>query len=148
MTEFNAPQLPSGYELIVDQEAIDAVAAHAYLTRSYWAEGIALETVAKSIAHSLCVAVGFEGRQVAMARLVTDRATFAYLSDVYVLEEHRKRGLSKSMLAYLQNHPELGGLRFWALFTRDAQSLYAQFGWKEYQHPERFLLLDFPDAHQ
>lgn len=148
MTICDAPKLPSGYELIADQDAIDSVAAHAYLTRSYWAEGIALETVAKSIAHSLCVAVGFEGQQVAMARLVTDRATFAYLSDVYVLEEHRKRGLSKAMLAHLQNHPELGGLRFWALLTRDAQPLYAQFGWKEYQHPERFMTLDFPDAYR
>lgn len=100
MTICAAPKLPSGYELIADQDAIDAVAAR------------------------------------------------AYLSDVYVLEEHRKRGLSKAMLAHLQNHPELGGLRFWALLTHDAQSLYAQFGWKEYQHPERFMTLEFPDAHQ
>jgi len=148
MIKLDAPKLPSGYELVADQDLIDPVAAHAYLTRSYWAEGISAETVAKSITHSLCVAIRHDDRQIAMARLVTDRATFAYLSDVYVLEDHRGKGLSKIMLAHLQKLPELEGLRFWALLTRDAQTLYEQFGWKEYQHPERFMTLDFPGAYQ
>ena len=140
------PKLPAGYELVSDQARIDSIAAHAYLTRSYWAAGISAETVAKSLANSLCVAIRHEGQQVAMARLVTDHATFAYLSDVYVLEEHRGKGLSKIMLAHLQNLPELSGLRFWALLTRDAQTLYEQFGWKEYPHPNRFMAIDFSDC--
>lgn len=148
MTHSDVPTLPDDYELVSDPNQIDPAAAYRYLTQSYWAEGIDAETVAKAIAHSLCVAIRNNDQQIAMARLVTDRATFAYLSDVYVLEDHRGKSLSKIMLGYLQNHPELAGLRFWALLTRDAQTLYEQLGWKEYQHPERFMTLDFPEAYQ
>jgi len=140
--------LPTGYELSDDPARIDPAAAHAYLTRSYWAPGIPLETVARSIANSLTVAVFHAGEQVAMARLVTDYATMAYLADVYVLEEHRGRGLSKAMLAHLHGRPDLQGLRRWLLFTRDAHSLYAQFGWQGLAHPERAMLQDHPDIYQ
>ena len=99
-------RLPPGYELSDDQTRVDAAAAHAYLARSYWSAGIPLATVEKAIANSLSVAVFHGGEQVAMARLVTDRATFAYLADVYVLEEHRGRGLAKAMVRHLQDHPE------------------------------------------
>jgi len=134
--------LPPGYELSGDSARIDPVAAHAYLTRSYWSPGIPLETVQRAIANSLCVAVGYHGHQVAMARLVTDYATMAYLADVYVLEEHRGQGLSKAMLAHLHQRPELQGLRRWILFTRDAHELYRPFGWEPTPHPERLMLRD------
>ncbi|HSJ77581.1 MAG TPA: GNAT family N-acetyltransferase [Erythrobacter sp.] len=127
--------LPQGYELTVDQTLIDPVAAHAYLTASYWSEGIPQETVARALANSLCVAVRHEGMQVAMARVITDRATFAYLADVYVLDAHRGRGLSKAMVATLHDHPELQGLRRWMLMTRDAHTLYEQFGWTALADP-------------
>ena len=81
--------LPPGYELTDEPARIDPAAAHAYLTRSYWSPGIPLAIVERAVANSLCVAVLYHGEQVAMARLVTDYATFAYLADVYVLEEHR-----------------------------------------------------------
>jgi GNAT superfamily N-acetyltransferase len=136
--------LPPGYELT---EAADPVAAHAYLSRSYWSPGIPLATVEKAIAHSLCVAVLHNDAQVAMARLLTDYATHAYLADVYVLEEHRGKGLSKAMLAHLQGRPDLQGLRRWILFTRDAHALYEQFGWRGTQHPERLMLRENPDAY-
>jgi GNAT superfamily N-acetyltransferase len=136
--------LPAGYELT---EAADPVAAHAYLSRSYWSPGIPLATVEKAIANSLCVAVVHSGKQVAMARLLTDYATHAYLADVYVLEEHRGKGLSKAMLAHLQGRPDLQGLRRWILFTRDAHALYEQFGWRGTQHPERLMLRENPDAY-
>jgi GNAT superfamily N-acetyltransferase len=139
--------LPPGYELTDDRARIDAAAAHAYLTRSYWSPGIPLETVARAIANSLTVAVFRGGAQVAMARLVTDYATMAYLADVYVLEEHRGRGLSKAMIAHLHARPDLQGLRRWLLFTRDAHSLYEQFGWKGLAHPERAMLQDNPDVY-
>jgi len=139
--------LTSGYELSDDQARIDAAAAHAYLSRSYWSPGIPLATVERAIANSLCVAVFHGGEQVAMARLLTDFATHAYLADVYVLEEHRGKGLSKAMLAHLQNRPDLQGLRRWMLFTRDAHALYAQFGWQGTQHPERLMLRENPDAY-
>ena len=140
--------LPDGYALTDDQQRIDAVAAHAYLTRSYWAEGIPLETVERSIAHSFCVAVLHDGSQVAFARIVSDHATFAYLADVYVLEEHRGRGLSHAMLDHLQSHPRLQGLRRWALFTQDAQGLYRQHGWSQYPYPERMMTRDKLDIYR
>jgi GNAT superfamily N-acetyltransferase len=136
--------LPPGYELT---EAADPVAAHAYLSRSYWSPGIPLATVEKAIANSLCVAVLHNDAQVAMARLLTDYATHAYLADVYVLDEHRGKGLSKAMLAHLQGRPDLQGLRRWILFTRDAHALYEQFGWRGTQHPERLMLRENPDAY-
>ena len=97
-------ELPTGYSL---DEAIDVAAAHAYLARSYWSPNIPFATVAKALANSLSVAVRKDGEQVALARVVTDRATFAYLADVYVLEEHRWQGLARAMVAWLQDHPEL-----------------------------------------
>lgn len=137
--------LPHGYELVDDQARIDPVAAHAYLARSYWSPGVPFETVARAIANSLCVAVFHRGEQVAMARLVTDYATMAYLADVYVLEDHRGKGLSKAMLAHLHARPELQGLRRWLLFTRDAHGLYEQYGWYRTQHPERLMLNEQPE---
>jgi GNAT superfamily N-acetyltransferase len=131
--------LPPGYEL---SERIDPIAAHAYLARSYWSPGIPLATVERAIGNSICVAVVHAGEQVAMARVVSDRATFAYLADVYVLEAHRGRGLSHAMLEWLDEHPELQGLRRWALFTQDAQALYAGHGWSVYPHPERMMTRD------
>ena len=132
--------LPDGYELVHDPARIDVAAAHAYLARSYWSPGVALETVRRAIAHSLCVAIFRKGAQVAMARVVTDFATMAYLADVYVLEEHRGRGLSHAMLDWLQAHPDLQGLRRWVLFTADAHELYAGHGWTPHPHPERLMV--------
>ena len=132
--------LPAGYELTEDPARIDAVAAHEYLTRSYWSPGIALETVEQAIANSLCIAVLHEGRQIGFARIVSDFTTFAYLADVYVLEDHRGLGLASAMLDYLKAHPRLQGLRRWLLFTKDAQPLYAKAGFAQYPNPERVMV--------
>lgn len=140
--------LPAGYVLTADQDAIDPVAAHAYLTRSYWSPGIPLETVAKALANSICVAIRHASEQVAMARVISDRATFAYLADVYVLETHRGLGLSHHMLDALDAHSELQGLRRWALFTQDAQMLYEDHGWSVYPTPERMMVRDAPDIYR
>ena len=140
--------LPDGYELTGERDRIDAVAAHAYLTRSYWAEGIPLETVERSIAGSLCVAILRQGRQAAFARVISDYATFAYLADVHVLEEHRGQGLSHVMVEHFLAHPRLQGLRRWALFTLDAQGLYDRYGWTQYPYPERMMTRDNPDIYR
>ena len=137
-------ELPPGYAL---SEQTDAAAAHAYLARSYWSPGIPLATVAKALANSLCVAVRHQGEQVGLARAVTDRATFAYLADVYVLEEHRGRGLAQAMVGWLQDHPELQGLRRWLLMTVDAHPLYTKLGWSPLAHPERGMERVFPDVY-
>ena len=140
--------LPDGYVLTDRPDRIDAVAAHAYLTRSYWATGIPLETVERSIAGSLCVAVLHADRQVAFARIVSDYATFAYLADVHVLEDHRGQGLAHVMVEHFLAHPRLQGLRRWALFTEDAQGLYRQHGWTQYPYPERMMTRDNPDIYR
>jgi GNAT superfamily N-acetyltransferase len=140
--------LPQGYVLTDDQAQIDPVAAHAYLTRSYWAKGIPLDIVRRSLENSFVVAVFKDGAQIAMARLVTDWATFAHLADVYVLEAHRGQGLSQAMLAYLQGHSRLQGLRRWMLTTRDAHAVYEKQGWTGLAHPERFMERAFLDLYQ
>lgn len=140
--------LPDGYRLVSGLAEIDVAATHAYLTRSYWSEGIPFETVERALANSFCVAIVHGGAQVAFARLVTDRATFAYLADVYVLEAHRSKGLSHAIMDFLQSHPDFQGLRRWALFTRDAQGLYAAHGWQEYPYPDRMMTRDDPDVYR
>lgn len=139
--------LSQGYRLTEDQAEIDVAAAHAFLTESYWAKGIPLDTVAAAIAGSLCVAVLHEDRQVGMVRVISDFATTAYLTDVYVLDDHRGHGLASAMLAYLQAHPRLRGLRRWMLFTLDAQPLYAASGWNVYPHLERVMVRDNPNIY-
>jgi GNAT superfamily N-acetyltransferase len=131
--------LPPGYDLTFDPDLIDPVATHAYLTRSYWSPGIPLDLVRRAMANSLCVAIRHDGAQVAFARVITDRATFAWLADVYVLEDHRGQGLSKVLVAALLDHPELQGLRRWGLSTWDAHGLYRAFGWDAPAVPERLM---------
>ena len=112
---------------------------HAYLTRSYWATGISLDLVKRSIAGSLCFGVFFRGEQVAFARVVTDRATFAYLADVYVLEEHRGKKLATWMMQTIVSHPELQRLRRFMLATRDAHGFYAKYGFAQPAKPESLM---------
>lgn len=126
-------------DITVDPQRIDAVAAHAFLTTSYWALGIPIDVVRKAIQNSLCVASFIGERQIAFARLVTDRATFAYLADVYVLPEHRGKGISKCMLESLFAHPEVKGLRRIMLATNGAHGLYAKFGFVPLPMPEIFM---------
>ena len=125
------------YSITTDPERLDLDAIHAFLSRSFWAEGISRELVAKAVMNSLCFGL-FEGAaQVGFARVVTDRATFAYLCDVYVLESHRGRGLGKWLIETVMDHPDLQGLRRFQLVTRDAHGLYARHGFASPQHPER-----------
>lgn len=118
------------YELSFDRSRIDRSLVHAFLTTSYWSPGIRRDVVGRAIDHSLVLGV-YEpttGAQVAFARVVTDYASFAWVCDVFVLDEHRGRGLGKRMMAALLAHPELATLRRWSLGTKDAHGLYAQFG--------------------
>ncbi|MFG6489704.1 GNAT family N-acetyltransferase [Roseateles sp. BYS78W] len=125
-----------GYRLSF--EDIDAAAAHAFLTTAYWCEGIPFATVERAIANSQCIALHADGQgQVGFARVVTDRTTFAYLCDVYVLETHRRQGLADWMVQSLLAHPDLQGLRRFMLFTRDAHPLYARHGFKPLATPDR-----------
>ncbi|MDE1467492.1 GNAT family N-acetyltransferase [Aurantiacibacter sp. D1-12] len=136
----------SDYQVSFDR--IDAAAAHEYLTRSYWAAGIPLETVQRALANSMCVAAWYAGAQVGFARAVTDQATFAYLADVYVLEEHRGKGLARAMVQALHRHSELQGLRRWMLATLDAHPLYRSLGWTGLPDPSMIMQRHFPDVYE
>lgn len=136
-------------EFAVDTEParIDVAAVHAFLTESYWAKGIPLDVVRRAIEGSLCFglyattpgACALAGEQVGFARLVTDRATFAYLADVFVVEAWRGRGLATWLMSCIVAHPDVQGLRRWVLATRDAHALYAKFGFTPIANPERWM---------
>ena len=130
--------MPS-YEVTTDTSRFDVDAIHAVLSRAYWSVDVPRAVIEKAIANSLCFGVLCDGAQVAFARVVTDRSTFAYLADVYVHEEHRGRGLSKRMMDAIISHPELQGLRRWLLATRDAHGLYAQYGFSPLANPDRMM---------
>jgi GNAT superfamily N-acetyltransferase len=103
--------------------------------------------VERAVANSLCFGLLLGAEQVGLARVVTDRATFAYLSDVYVLEEHRGKGLAGRLMEAVVAHPDLQGLRRMLLATRDAHGLYAKYGFKPLPAPERLMLRDDPDVY-
>jgi GNAT superfamily N-acetyltransferase len=130
---------PDGYEISCDLERQDVSAIHAYLTRSYWASGIGRELVQRSLQSSLCFGLFQGAEQVGFARVVTDRATFGYLCDVYVLEAHRGRGLGRWLVSRVLAHPELQGLRRLLLATRDAHGLYTKLGFQPLEDAPRFM---------
>lgn len=135
--------------LTTDIGRMDVSAVHAYLAyESYWAAGIPIETVRRAMQGSLCFAILDGDRLVAFARVVTDRATFAYLCDVYVLAEYRGRGLARRLLEAIDRHPELQGLRRWNLVTRDAHALYAQFGYRQPSNPAGYMERHDPDVYR
>jgi GNAT superfamily N-acetyltransferase len=129
----------SAYEISTDPARLDVDAIHAFLTQSYWSPGIPRATVARAISNSLCFGVFWQGQQVGFARVVTDRTTFAYLCDVYVLETHRGHGLAKQLMDRVMKHPDLQGLRRMMLATRDAHGLYAQYGFTALGAPDRIM---------
>ena len=136
-----------------DKTELDLDLIHAFLSGAYWSVGIPRHIVERAIKGSLCAAV-FEpdedgkDEQIAFARVISDHATFAYLADVFVLPAHRGKGVARAMIEGLREHPELQGLRRWALFTRDMQPLYARLGWKAYPNPERLMVLDDPEIYR
>ncbi len=124
------------------RELLDLDVIHGFLTNCYWAKGIPREIVLRSIEHSLCFGVyDGSGAQVGFARVVSDFATVAYLGDVFVLESHRGRGLSKWLMECVVQHPALQNLRRWILLTRDAHGLYSKFGFTPVKAPERYMEL-------
>jgi GNAT superfamily N-acetyltransferase len=131
-----------------DRARLDLDVIHGFLTDCYWAKGIQRDVVARSIEHSLCFGVyDGSGAQVGFARVVSDFATVAYLGDVFVLESHRGRGLSKGLMECIMQHPALQNLRRWILLTRDAHGLYARFGFQPVKIPARYMELHRPDVH-
>jgi N-acetylglutamate synthase-like GNAT family acetyltransferase len=126
-------------EISCDQGRIDVSLVHEFLRTSYWAQGRSRETVERSIRHSRCCGAYSAGRQIAFARVITDRAVFAYLADVFVVPEFRQRGVSKALLRAILAHPDLQALRTFSLGTRDAHGLYSQFGFEPVREPEHLM---------
>jgi len=140
---------PEGFSVSTDPVRLDLPLIHEFLSkRSYWAAGITLDLVRRSVQNSLCFGLYHHDRQIGFARVVTDRATFAYLGDVFVLEDYRNRGLSKRLLACVMQHPDLQGLRRFMLGTRDAHGLYQQFGFTSLASSERFMEIFHPDIYE
>jgi GNAT superfamily N-acetyltransferase len=132
-----------GYRVSTDPADLDVKAVHAYLTESYWAEGVSLEDVRRSIEGSLVCVGAFDeaGNQVGFARAVSDGATFAWIADVYVLEGHRDKGLAAWLIRELVDDSRLSGLRRVVLATRDAHRLYEKVGFGPLPFPERWMQL-------
>ncbi len=137
----------SDYEISTDLARLDVDAIHAFLTQSYWSPGIPRAAVERAIANSLCFGAFWQGQQVGFARVVTDRTTFAYLCDVYVLDAHRGHGLAQQMMTRIVQHPDLQGLRRMMLATRDAHGLYAKFGFKPLAAPDLIMELHKPNVY-
>jgi GNAT superfamily N-acetyltransferase len=136
------------YAISTDLGKLDVDAIYAYLSQSYWAAGRPREVIVKSLAHSLNFGLYHQEQmrqqQVGLVRVITDYATFAYVCDVYVLEAHRKQGLSKWLMSCVKAHPDLQGIRRWLLVTRDAHGLYAQFGFTPLENPSRWMAIFEP----
>jgi len=141
-------ELPEGYAISTDPARLDLEVIHGFLAQSYWAKSIPKALVECTIRNSLCWGVYHATGQVGFARLITDKATFAYLCDVFILPEHRGKGLSKALVAAVLAHPDLQGLRRWMLVTADAQKLYEAFGFQAVAKPERYMEIHRPDIYR
>lgn len=128
------------FVISTDAGLLDLPLIHDFLSnRSYWATGRPLDVVRRSLDNSLCFGLYERGRQIGFVRIVTDRATFAWLCDVFVLEAYRGQGLSKWLMECVLGHPALQGLRRVLLGTRDAHGLYARYGFTPLADPSKFM---------
>ena len=136
------------FEVSTDPARLDLALIHEFLTGTYWSPGIPRDIVERAIAGSLNFGAYVSEGQVGFVRVVTDRATFAYLCDVFVLEAWRGQGVSKLLMECVMAHPELQNLRRWMLATADAHGLYRQFGFSSLSKPERMMEITVPDIYQ
>lgn len=142
-------QFLSDCEISTDPRRLDVAVIHKFLAEdSYWSLGIPRSTVEHAIENSLCFGVYHRAAQIGFARVVTDRSTFALLADVFILEAHRGKGLSKELMRRVVEHEDLQGLRRFLLLTSDAHGLYSQFGFKEIGSPARFMEVLRPDVYR
>lgn len=138
-----------GYKISAEISDMNLSVIHQYISRSYWAKDIPQQTMKKAIENSLCFGVFHDsGEQVGFARMITDKATFAYLADVFILENHRGKGLSKWLMDHIVEHPDLQGLRRMVLATQDAHGLYEQYGFTPLNSPSTFMELHQPDVYK
>lgn len=135
------------YVISTDKSRLDLPVVHMFLRTSYWAQNVPLSVVERALEHSMVFGLYKGTQQAGMARVITDRATFAYISDVFILEPHRGLGLGVWLLEVVRSHPELQILRRWLLATRDAHGLYQKSGFTPLNAPERFMEVWDPDVY-
>lgn len=136
------------YRISNELNEMDIDVIHAFISKSYWAKDIPKSVLQKALAHSLCFGVFTNDKQqIGFGRLITDRATYAYLADVFIIDEYRGLGLGKALMTNIVSHPDLQGLRRMVLSTRDAHGLYAKFGFKPVPNPEVFMQVWQPDVY-
>jgi GNAT superfamily N-acetyltransferase len=128
-----------GLKITTDKSKLNLEFIKECLDKTYWAKGIPGEVVKTSIENSITYGVFEDGAQVGFARVVTDKATFAYLADVIIDDKHQGNGLAKWMMECIMQNPSLQNLRLFLLATRDAHKLYGKFGFKPVGDPERFM---------
>jgi len=148
---YQTPNLASNadYSISSDPGRLQIDVIHDFLShRAYWSKGIPRAVIEQAIKNSLCFGVYNGPDQVGFARVITDRATYAYLSDVFILEEHRGRGLSKQLIETIMQHPDLQGLRRWSLATHDAHQLYTRFGFRPLKSPQFWMELVPPNPYE
>ena len=137
------------FSISTDKSKLNIPYIHHFLAQSYWAENIPVEIVQRSIDGAVCFGVYDDGEhQIGFARVITDKATFGYLADVFIDEKFRGRGLSKWLMETIMAHPELQGFRNWQLGTRDAHGLYLKFGFKPLDNPERIMRKNIPGIYK
>jgi GNAT superfamily N-acetyltransferase len=136
------------YCINTDKDKINLAYVHHFLSHSYWAEGIPLDVVRRSIEGSLCFAVFFKEEQIGFARVISDEATFAYLADVFIDERFRGRGLSKWLMEVILGYSTLQGLRRFLLATRDAHGLYRQAGFTQLTNTDPWMQIHQPDVYR
>jgi GNAT superfamily N-acetyltransferase len=137
------------YLISTDPERLDLDAIYAYLSGvSYWARGRTRETIVRGVENSVPFGVYRHGEQVGFARVLTDYATFGWLADVYVLEEHRGQGLGKALVEAVLEHPVVAQLPRMVLATADAHGLYEQYGFVSLVGDERWMALEYVPGHE
>jgi GNAT superfamily N-acetyltransferase len=136
------------FAISTDSSRLDLATIHAFLRSSYWAAEIPFSVVQRAVEGSLPFGVYRGSTQIGFARVITDRATFAYLADVFIDEAYRGQGLGAWLMAAILEHPDLQGLRRWMLVTRDAHELYRKFGFRELRHPARVMERHEPDVYR
>ena len=136
------------FSVSADPSKLDIEAIYDFLTHCYWSEVIPKETVERAIEHSLCFGLFDEVKQIGFARVISDRTTYAYLCDVYVLELYRGKGLGTWLMSCVMKHPDLQGLRRFTLLTRDAHGLYQKFGFAAAKNPSRYMEIHVADIYK
>ena len=130
----------NNYVISTDKSKIDIKYVHGFLSASYWSPGVPIAVVKKGMKHSLCFGLYDGGQQIGYARMITDKASFAYLADVFIDEGYRGKGLGKWFIEMILVHPDLHGLRRILLATKDAHRLYEKCGFTSINNPERYMV--------